>query len=393
MHTELKGIFRIMKKSLLLLSTAIMVGSVLGMSSCGEDDVEYIEGTEVALVTDVGNIDDHSFNQATWEGCKTFSLASDVGTTYYRPAGDSTSERVTTIESAIDAGAKVVVMPGYLFNSSIKLVQDEYPEVSFLGIDCDNSDDDNGYVAYDFSDNVTSIKYEEDQAGFLAGYAAVADGYRSLGFCGGMAVPAVVKYGQGFLKGADYAAEVLGLADGAVDIEYWYSGTFAPADNIVTKVGGWYATGTEVVFACGGGIYSSVVQAAESENSTLGTDEKKVIGVDVDQHEDSDLIITSAMKNLEDSVSSYLTALYANDMAWGTIDGNETAGAIVTKGVDTGSVALPTAEESWLMETFTVAEYEALYADLQSGEVSGDVDDTTNMYLDPTAKIVVTYED
>ncbi|MFA6796781.1 MAG: BMP family ABC transporter substrate-binding protein [Bacilli bacterium] len=380
-----------MKKSLVLLSTAIMVGSVVGLTSCG-DDVEYIEGTEVALVTDVGNIDDHSFNQATWEGCKEFSLESNIGTTYYRPSGDSTSERVESIDNAVDAGAKVVVMPGYLFNSSIKIVQDKYPDVAFLGIDCDNSDDDNGYTPYEFNDNVTSIKYQEDQAGFLAGYAAVADGYRKLGFCGGMAVPAVVRYGQGFLKGADYAAQEMELDDGAVEIEYWYSGTFAPADNIVTKVGGWYSTGTEVVFACGGGIYSSVVQAAENENSTLGTDSRKVIGVDVDQHLDSDLIITSAMKNLQGSVKEYLDALYDNDMEWGTIDGMETAGEIVTKGVETDAVGLPTDEDSWLMEEFTVEEYNALYAKLKSGEVDGDVNDTTNLYDNPTAKIVINEE-
>lgn len=380
-----------MKKSLVLLSTAIMVGSVVGLTSCG-DDVEYIEGTEVALVTDVGNIDDHSFNQATWEGCKEFSLESNIGTTYYRPSGDSTSERVESIDNAVDAGAKVVVMPGYLFNSSIKIVQDKYPDVAFLGIDCDNSDDDNGYTPYEFNDNVTSIKYQEDQAGFLAGYAAVADGYRKLGFCGGMAVPAVVRYGQGFLKGADYAAQEMELDDGAVEIEYWYSGTFAPADNIVTKVGGWYSTGTEVVFACGGGIYSSVVQAAENVNSTLGTDSRKVIGVDVDQHLDSDLIITSAMKNLQGSVKEYLDALYDNDMEWGTIDGMETAGEIVTKGVETDAVGLPTDEDSWLMEEFTVEEYNALYAKLKSGEVDGDVNDTTNLYDNPTAKIVINEE-
>jgi len=380
-----------MKKSLVLLSTAIMVGSVVGLTSCG-DDVEYIEGTEVALVTDVGNIDDHSFNQATWEGCKEFSLESNIGTTYYRPSGDSTSERVESIDNAVDAGAKVVVMPGYLFNSSIKIVQDKYPDVAFLGIDCDNSDDDNGYTPYEFNDNVTSIKYQEDQAGFLAGYAAVADGYRKLGFCGGMAVPAVVRYGQGFLKGADYAAQEMELDDGAVEIEYWYSGTFAPADNIVTKVGGWYSTGTEVVFACGGGLYSSVVQAAENENSTLGTDSRKVIGVDVDQHLDSDLIITSAMKNLQGSVKEYLDALYDNDMEWGTIDGMETAGEIVTKGVETDAVGLPTDEDSWLMEEFTVEEYNALYAKLKSGEVDGDVNDTTNLYDNPTAKIVINEE-
>ena len=388
---EMKGIFRIMKKSLLLLSTIVMVGSVVGMSSCGDTEAEYVEGPEIALVTDVGNIDDHSFNQATWEGCKNFSAANDIGTTYYRPAGDSTDQRVTSIDNAVTAGAKVIVMPGYLFNSSIKIVQDKYPDVAFLGIDCDNSDDDNGYVPYEFKDNVTSIKYEEDQAGFLAGYAAVQEGYTKLGFCGGIAVPAVVKYGQGFIKGADEAAKEMELADGTIEMEYWYSGTFAPAQNIVTKVGGWYASGTEVVFACGGGIYSSVVQGAENENSTAGNDDKKVIGVDVDQHLDSDLIITSSMKNLSLSVTSYLTALYANDMKWGTIDGNETAGNIVTKGVSTDSVGLPTDPDSWLMENFTIEEYEALYAKLKSGEISGDIPED-NVYT-ASAKVVVTVEE
>jgi len=138
---------------------------------------------------------------------------------------------------------------------------------------------------------VHNILYREEQAGYLAGYAAVMDGYTKLGFLGGMAVPAVVRYGYGYVQGADAAAQKLGLAPGSVEIKYWYSGVFAPNDDIKTKMSGWYTEGTEVVFACGGGIYLSATAAADAAGG-------KVIGVDVDQSAESPTIITSAMKDL-----------------------------------------------------------------------------------------------
>jgi len=165
---------------------------------------------------------------------------------------------------------------------------------------------------------VHNILYREEQAGYLAGYAAVMDGYTKLGFLGGMAVPAVVRYGYGYVQGADAAAQKLGLAPGSVEIKYWYSGVFAPNDDIKTKMSGWYTEGTEVVFACGGGIYLSATAAADAAGG-------KVIGVDVDQSAESPTIITSAMKDLTESVKLALGSLYANKGTWDAEHAGKTA--------------------------------------------------------------------
>ncbi|MFR8334795.1 MAG: BMP family lipoprotein [Oscillospiraceae bacterium] len=155
--------------------------------------------------------------------------------------------------------------------------------------------------------NIALICYQEEQAGYLAGYAAVQEGYKELGFLGGIDVPAVVRYGYGFIMGADKAAQELNLTD--VNIKYWYSGSFQPNDDIATKMDNWYVGGTEVVFACGGGIYLSCQSAAEANDG-------KMIGVDVDQSNVSDRIITSAMKALSNSVVKALTDASANGWTW-----------------------------------------------------------------------------
>lgn len=355
-----------MKKSLALVAVVLTLASVSGLASCGETSATAVEGTEIAVVTDVGSINDHSFNEACWKGVQDYSADSKVGCCYYQPSADSTTARVATIDSAVSKGAKVIVMPGYLFNSTIKIVQDKYTDVRFLAVDCDMSDDDNGYTAYAFKSNVTSIKYNEHEAGFFAGYAAIKEGYRKLGFLGGMAVPAVVKYGQGFVYGADIAAKELGLKSTDVAMNYWYSGVFKPNDEIATKMTSWYNSGTQVVFSCGGGIYSSCVSAAKDVNSALGTTEKKVIGVDVDQATESPLIITSAMKNMEVTVKAYLKNLYGNKNEWPT----DVAAKVIYKGVSDDAVGLPTASDSWRMTKFTVAEYNALYAKVKAGDVT-----------------------
>jgi len=185
------------------------------------------------------------------------------------------------------------------------------------------------------------------------------EGYRDLGFVGGMAVPAVVRYGYGFVQGAEYAADELGLAAGAVNIKYHYADVFWPDTDLETKMDLWYATGTEVVFACGGGLYISVVAAAERTTSGV------VIGVDVDQKAESDIIITSAMKALTLSVVDALTEFYDADMVWPEGLAGETA----LLGVENDGVGLPTVTEAWRFENFTIAQYEAVYALLVAGTV------------------------
>ncbi len=337
------------------------------------------DGYEIALVTDVGNIDDQSFNQYTWEGAKAWAEANGKTYNYYRPSEDSDEARIETIKTAIEKGAKVVVLPGFLFAASLNVVPQDYPDVTFIGIDMTSKE-----TNADFPDvaepapNTVLISYQEEQSGYLAGYAAVKDGYTKLAYLGGMAVPAVIRYGEGFVQGANAAAVELGnTAD--VEIKYWYSGSFSPSDDIKTKTAGWYTEGTEIIFAAGGGIvFSAIASAEETANG-------KLIGVDVDQSNINERVVTSAMKALANSVQLALQAWEDN----GEKLPDDYAGHGITFGATDDAVGLPTAEASWKFNQFTVEEYEAVLAKIKSGEIAIS-NDTANH---PEVQISVDYQE
>mgnify|MGYP004607614401 CR=1 FL=1 len=338
-----------MKKILsLALALALVVSCCALFGGSAKAEAGII--TKVALVTDVGTIDDESFNQACWQGVEAWCKANDIEYTYYQPTEDSTDARVLSVMQAASDGANVIVMPGYLFGATVLAVQDmeELSNVYFIAVDVSAGDLDN----VDPAANVACLTFSEEQAGYLAGYAAVKEGYTKLGFLGGMAVPAVIRYGYGFVQGADAAAKETGAE---VEINYTYGGQFFGSPEITAKMEGWYQNGTEVVFACGGGIYTSALEAAEKNNG-------KVIGVDVDQSYISDLIITSAMKGLQNVTESLLDTL--NKGEWETYGGKVTNFGLL----EGEYVGLPTA--TWSLEHFTVEDYEALKAQIKSGEIT-----------------------
>lgn len=322
---------------------------------------------KVAFVTDVGNIDDHSFNQYTYEGITTFAEENSVDCTYYKPAEDTDQARIDAINQAIADGYNTVVMAGYLFGPATASCAAEHPEVNFLALDVSAGD----LGTETIPSNVSLIVYKEEQAGYLAGYAAVKAGYTELGFLGGMSVPAVVRYGYGFVQGAD-AAAVEDNVD--VNIKYWYSGSFGPTDEIAAKMDSWYTEGTEVVFACGGGIYLSCQSAAEANEGLM-------IGVDVDQSNVSDTIITSAMKALSNSVRMALTAVGTNGLVWP----EAYAGTCQSLGAKEDCVGLPM--ESSKLGDFDEAAYETLFQQIVDGTIT--IDDTSDPEKHPTTQKVV----
>ena len=330
----------------------------------GENEAPAVEAgliTKVALVTDVGTIDDESFNQACWEGMEEWCKANGLEYTYYQPTEDSTDARVLSVAQAVAEGYNTIVMPGYLFGATLTMVMEEYPDVYFIAVDVGAGDLTIDYATYyDPAANTACVTFAEEQAGYLAGYAAVKDGYTKLGFLGGMAVPAVIRYGYGFIQGADAAAAELGIN---IEINYTYGGQFFGSPEITAKMEGWYQAGTEVVFACGGGIYTSALEAAEKNNG-------KVIGVDVDQAYVSELIITSAMKQLKNVTMTILEALNNGEFA---TYGGKVSNFSLTEGEYVG---LPTEAESWRLANYTVEEYEALKASIIAGEIaiSNDVE-------------------
>jgi basic membrane protein A len=328
---------------------------------------------ELALITDIGDIDDRSFNQGSWEGLVKYAEEHKISHIYFKPQEKSTASYLEAIDLAVQSGAKVIVTPGFLFEPAIFQAQDLYPDVKFILLDGTPNDGNwgaPGGPTFQLNSNVYSVFYAEEQAGFLAGYAAVKDGFTRLGFMGGMAVPAVVRFGYGFVQGAEYAARELGLE--SIELKYHYTGQFAATPQAQALAASWFNAGIEVIFACGGALGDSVMRAAEANNG-------KVIGVDVDQSNLSETVITSAMKQLGVSVYDALAAFYA---------GNFPGGRSVTLDAKIDGIGLPMATSRF--RTFTQADYDAIFARLVAGEIAilrnNDVENVTQI---PTEIVVV----
>lgn len=343
-----------------LLSVFSLLLVVFALTACGnKNDANNNSGTsaeggsassstyELALITDVGTIDDKSFNQGAWEGLKQYAEEKKVSYKYYQPAEKSTEAYIKTMKLAVEAGAKVIVCPGYLFEEAVFQQQTKYPEVKFILLDGQPHNADSSDMT--ITDNTYAVFYAEQEAGFLAGYAAVKEGYTKLGFMGGIAVPAVIRYGYGFVEGAEYAAKELGI-DG-VEIKYHYTGGFTATPEAQATAASWYNAGTEIIFACGGGVGNSVMAAAETAGA-------KVIGVDVDQSPESDTVITSAMKQLSVSVYDGIAAYY---------EGNFPGGKVVTLDATSNAVGLPL--ETSKFTKFTQADYDAIFKKLVDKEI------------------------
>ena len=335
-----------MKKVLALLLALVLT---MSMASCAMADT-----AEIALITDIGTIDDKSFNQGCWEGIKAYADAANISYQYYQPAAQGTDVYLDEIDKAVNNGAKIIVTPGYLFEEPVYIAQDMYPEVTFILIDGNPHNAD--YSEYRTEANAVGIIFKEEESGFLAGYAAVKDGYTKLGFMGGMAVPAVIRFGYGFAQGAEYAAKEMGLTD--VTLNYHYTGGFAATPEAQALAASWYNSGVEVIFGCGGAVGNSVMAAAEEAG-------KAVIGVDVDQSNESETVVTSAMKGISEAVASMLEAYYA---------GTFPAGGALNLGAAEAGVKLPM--ETSKFKSFAQADYDAIFAKLVTGEIALTKDTT-----------------
>ena len=369
-----------MKKLISIILAVAMTLCCFALVGCGK--TENKTDSKVAMITDYGDITDESFNQTTWEACKAFCEENNIPVQYFKPAGNTTTDRVAMIESAIDQGYNVIVMPGYAFGGAIVEAAPKYKDVKFFALDVAKGDlleagvgakgekydyTPDNWKLEDYVDmpNVYCAIYQEELSGYMAGYAAVKLGYTKLGFLGGMAVPAVIRFGYGFVQGVDAAAKELNIN---VDLNYVYGGQFSGDVDITAKMDTWYQNGTQIVFACGGGIYTS---AAEAANKVGG----KIIGVDTDQKPVIDkkygdgITVTSAMKGLAPTTKDTLKDIILNDN-W-----KNYAGKIVNLGLVSGSdptlnyVQIPMESTQWAEGKFTQNDYKALVKAMFDGTV------------------------
>ena len=366
------------------LAIVLALAMVFALCACGgndnnkETDKPDTAAYKVAMITDYGDITDQSFNQTTYEACKAFCDKNSVEFKYYKPTADSTAARVEMVEQAVAEGFNVIVMPGFAFAGTIAECQDTYPDVKFIGLDVSEFDLYDSFYNHDKDGNRTDLKdpnnkehisknvycavYQEELCGYMAGYAAVKLGYTKLGFLGGMAVPAVIRYGFGFVQGADAAAKEL---DTKIEINYVYGGQFSGDADITAKMDTWYSAGTQVVFACGGGIFTSAAEAAAKVGG-------KVIGVDVDQAGIIDggygegMTVTSAMKGLAATVNTMLSEVMAGN--WDNYGGKIETLGLVSETPDENYVQL--AGSTQFGDGFTADDYNALVAAMFKGDVT-----------------------
>ena len=380
-----------MKKILALL---LVLALALGMAACGAktepaateapaanapaadsaavsaddipDEMTSADGKyQVAFVTDVGTLKDKSFNQGTYDGVKLYANANGKTYKYYQPANGSNAtdnDRIDAATLACENGAEVVVAAGFLQENALRAAATKYPDVHFIFID--------GYPVTEKKGegevlkNVAGISFDEQQSGYLAGYAAVMEGYTKLGFTGGGggANAACNRYGWGFVQGVDAAAAAKGVKC-EINYSWLYGSSFQASNELQTMAAGWYQNGTEVVFACGGSMFQSVAAAASAEDA-------KVIGVDVDQSFESDTVITSAMKGIGQAAETALKAAESDD-TWNAFIGD--GATTITLGAKDNAVGLPTA--TWSLNGWTVEEYEQMLADIVAGKVVIDGSD------------------
>ena len=348
-----------MKNFLKLITLSIIL--IISLSC---KDTKKNSGYELALITDIGTIDDKSFTQGSWEGLKKYAEEKGITYKYYKPAGKDTDSKIDSIYLAISSGAKLIVTPGYLFEPAIYKVQDIHPEINFVLLD--GTPQDGTYTDFRIEKNVYAVLYAEEEAGFLAGYGVVKEGYTNLGVMGGMAEPAVIRFGYGFVQGADYAAKELGIKN--IKIDYTYIGGYEPTPEVQTKASSWFIKGVQVIFAPAGGAGNSVMSAAEQNKGY-------VVGVDVDQSVESPTVITSAMKMIGESVYNAIDEFYK---------GNFPGGKIAVLDAKVHGIGLPM--ETSKFKNFTKEDYDNIYKKLVDGSVEilkdTDAKDVSQLPLD-----------
>ena len=372
-----------MKKILALL---LVLAMALSLVACGGSEAPKADAPaaaseyKVAMVTDYGDITDQSFNQTTWEACLKFGEDTGTEVKYYKPTSNDTAGRVASVELAIAEGHNVIVLPGYAFGGTIAEVSANYPEIKFIALDVaagdlletavalkgesyDYNPDNWNLTDYVYMDNVYCAIYQEQLSGYMAGYAAVKLGYTKLGFLGGMAVPAVMRFGYGYVQGVDAAAKELGIT---VDMKYAYGNQFFGDADITAVMDTWYANGTEIVFACGGGIWTSAAEAAKKVGG-------KLIGVDTDQKAIIDgqygegMTITSAMKGLAPTTIDTLTDVVVNGK-WA-----DYAGKIVSLGLvseDPAANYVQLSSTTLFGDAFTEADYAEMVKAMFGGSIT-----------------------
>lgn len=340
--------------SMLIVTMVAMIALVACSSDKGESG--STTGTDstnfkVGMMIDSGTIDDKSFNQGTWEGILAYTKDhKGVKGQHVQPNGETTADYLSAADNLMMAGNNVIIAPGFKFEEAITELQTANPEVSFVILDGEPAT---------MAENTTAIYFAEHEAGFLAGVAAALQSQTGkVGFIGGMKIPAVERFGWGYLAGVAYANK--NYATNVEVVDYQYQGTFYDVQGGQMMAGGMYDKGIDIIFSAAAAVGNGVINEAKAR--TEAGDKVYVIGVDVDQYDEglmndgSSVVLTSAIKRID-------VAVYDTLKAYG--EGNFPGGQIITMDAKTNGVGLP--ETNPNLTTDTQAKVDETLAEIQSG--------------------------
>lgn len=304
-------------------------------------------GETIALVTGASGTESGA-DAMLWQGVQTFASAYGYTATTQTAEGDSSADAETALRTAAESGAKLVICRGDAAATALYRIQENYPDVHYLLFDDEPHNDD--YSAYKTANLVHCVLFQEEQAGYLAGYAAVIDGYTSLGFVGAREIPGIVRYGTGFLQGAEAAAEQQGET---VNLKFWFADTYDENDAVTQRMADWYNGGVSLIFVSGGTLYKGAAQAAEQTGG-------KVMAGDTNVTALSDSVLASAVKCYNAAVQRQLYEFFTAG-SWST----QNAGQTERVGITNAEVALES-DTSWRLDSFTLDDYRSLYEDLRT---------------------------
>lgn len=332
-----------MKKAAALFITLIVIFS---LTACGEKDKDSeaveIEGCEVSVIADSNEVQAGSFAESVWESVSKYAQENSLGSECFRPAASDKEAYMDTIEQAVQQGAKLIVLPGSCFEETAYEAQKKYEDVYFLILDGIPHNDDDKYKT---GEKTIGVVFAEEEAGYLAGYAAVKDGYTGLGFIGSEKTPEIKRYGYGFIQGVAAADEESGTK---ISMKYVYE---SKAENIEKQARQWYGEGVGIIFACGSDTDTAVIRAAEAANG-------KVICADSDKSHLSETVVTSAEKRADAPVE---------DAVDGYADGNFIGGTAFNYAVKNNGIMLEM--ENARFSSFDEEQYNAVLAQLKDGKV------------------------
>lgn len=349
-----------MKKILALLMIAVLTFAAVGCSGGDKtnDDKKPAEQTEkenktddkqlkIAMITDVGGVNDQSFNQSAWEGLQ--KADKDLGTKSTYQESHQDSDYVPNLETALDAENDLIWGIGFKLADAVKDAAEENDDIKYAIVDFSYGDD--------TPDNAVGVVFKQEQPSFLVGYiAAMMSETGKVGFVGGMESEVISAFDYGYHAGVAYANKV---ADKDVKVLRQYAEAFDDPAKGKAIANSMYQQGADIVFHAAGGSGDGVIEAAKEQD-------KYAIGVDRDQHDLApDNVITSAMKRVDVGVYNVVKDLK---------EGKFVGGTTVVYGLEEGAVDIaPTSDKHVPKEILDkVEEIKKLIID---GEIKVPVDE------------------